>query len=186
MNLKSSSEKSLIALLKKQNVAAFNELYARYCKELYSTAYKRIPSKDDVQDIIQEIFISIWNNAENLDEELPLSPYLFKSLKFKIIDHFYKNKSKGLVSLTDVEAHHLPLQDFTHDPLQIKELEEILDKEINNLPVKMKQVFLLSRKDYLSNEKIAERLSISSQTVKNQISLALKKLRQSLEDYNTL
>nr|WP_068892052.1 RNA polymerase sigma-70 factor [Pedobacter panaciterrae] len=186
MILKSSSEKSLIVLLKKHDVHAFNELYSRYCKELYAVAYKRLLSKDDVQDIIQDIFISIWNNCENLDEELPLGPYLFKSLKFKIIDHFYKNKSRSLVPITDFNEAENVHQNTDHNLFLTKELEEVLNKEINNLPLKMKQVFLLSRKDYLSNDKIAERLSISSQTVKNQISLALKKLRQSLEDYNTL
>lgn len=183
---KSSSEKFLITLLKEHNVHAFNELYFRYCKKLYVVAYKRLLSKDDVQDIIQEIFISLWNNPENLNEELPLGPYLFKSLKFKIIDHFHKNKNKSLMPISDFsESREIPENDV-HDLLLTKELEEVLDKEINNLPSKMRQVFLLSRKEYLSNDKIGEQLSISSQTVKNQISLALKKLRQSLEDYNTL
>ncbi|SEW53336.1 RNA polymerase sigma factor [Chitinophaga arvensicola] len=184
MEWETLSEKTLIKLLKKQNILAFNELYYRYCSELYATAYKRLRSKDMVQDIIQEIFISLWNNAENFDEELPLRPYLFKSLKYKIIDAIYKDKSNSHVSLTDLGGIELTIEAWPNDPLMVKELETFLNNEIDNLPLKMKEVFLMSRKQYLPNEKIAELLSISSQTVKNQISLALKRLKQSLDNYN--
>ncbi|MEZ2440397.1 RNA polymerase sigma-70 factor (family 1) [Chitinophaga sp. W3I9] len=182
--MRTFSEKTLISLLKNQNIPAFNELYSRYCKELYDAAYKRLLSKDDVQDIIQDIFISIWNNAENLDENLSLRPYLFKSLKYKVIDAIYKNKSNAHLSLTDIGE--IDFIKESHDPLLAKELETFLNNEIDNLPVKMKQVFLLSRKHYLPNDEIAKQLSISSQTVKNQISMALKRLRESLENANIL
>jgi len=185
MKWETLSEKTLIQSLKKQNILAFNELYYRYCSELYATAYKRLRSKDIVQDIIQEIFISVWNNAENFDEELSLRPYLFKSLKYKVIDAIYKDKSNSHVSLTDLGEMALTIESWPDDPLVVKDLETFLNNEIDNLPLKMKEVFLMSRKQYLPNEKIAELLSISSQTVKNQISLALKRLKQSLDNYNT-
>lgn len=185
MKWETLSEKTLIQSLKKQNILAFNELYYRYCSELYATAYKRLRSKDIVQDIIQEIFISLWNNAANFDEELSLRPYLFKSLKYKVIDAIYKDKSNSHVSLTDLGEMALTIEAWPDDPLVVKDLETFLNNEIENLPIKMKEVFLMSRKQYLPNEKIAELLSISSQTVKNQISLALKRLKQSLDNYNT-
>lgn len=175
------SEKTLIKYLKKQHILAFNELYYRYCGELYATAYKRLQSNDTVQDIIQEIFISVWNNAANFDEEQSLRPYLFKSLKYKVIDALYRDKRNSNISLNDLGEIGVT----TDDPLAVKELEAFLNNEIENLPGKMKEVFLMSRKEYLPNEKIAEMLSISSQTVKNQISLALKRLKQSLDNYNT-
>jgi RNA polymerase sigma-70 factor (ECF subfamily) len=180
------SEKTLISLLKNQNILAFNELYSRYCKELYDAAYKRLLSRDDVQDIIQDIFISVWNNAENLDENISLRPYLFKSLKYKVIDSIYKNKSNSHISLTDISEIDFIKDSRNYDPLLAKELEAFLNNEIDNLPVKMKEVFLMSRKHYLPNDEIAKQLSISSQTVKNQISLALKRLRESLENANIL
>ncbi len=182
--MRTFSEKTLISLLKTQNILAFNELYSRYCKELYDTAYKRLLSKDDVQDIIQEIFISVWNNAANFDENISLRPYLFKSLKYKVIDSIYRNKSNSHLSLTDISEIDFIKERGDTNPLITKDLETFLNKEINNLPGKMKEVFLMSRKHYLPNDEIARQLSISSQTVKNQISMALKRLRQSLENAN--
>jgi RNA polymerase sigma-70 factor (family 1) len=181
--VKAFSERALIILLKKHNIHAFNELYDRYWKELYICAYKRLQSKEDVQDILQDIFISIWANSSNIDAELSLRPYLFRSLKFKIIDKFHK-RSSAPTPISYIQQFDLEDEGKLHDVLLTKELEEVLNDEIDKLPSKMKEVFLLSRKEYLSNDKIAERLSISSQTVKNQISIALKKLRWAMEDYN--
>ena len=171
-------------MLKKHNVHAFNELYSRYFKELYACAYKRLASRADVQDIIQDIFIAIWNNSSNIDTELSLRPYLFQSLKFKIIDKF-NSRNKAPLSISYIQNFDIGGHGTSHDTMLAKELEDVLNTEINKLPSKMKEVFLLSRREYLSNDKIADRLSISSQTVKNQISIALKKLRWALDDYNT-
>ena len=181
--MKAFPERALIILLKKHNIHAFNELYSRYWKELYICAYRRLNSKEDVQDILQDLFVSIWTNRLNIDAELSLRPYLFKSLKFKIIDKFHK-RSSSPTPISHMQQFDLADEGKPHDLLLTKELEDILNDEIDRLPSKMKEVFLLSRKEYLSNDKIAERLSISSQTVKNQISIALKKLRWAMEDYN--
>jgi RNA polymerase sigma-70 factor (family 1) len=183
--VKNFSEPMLISLLKQHNIHAFNELYSRYCKQLYAVAYKRLGSKDEVQDILQDIFTSVWNNAGLIDEDKPLGPYLYKSLKFKIIDHYHKNMKFSC------EPIDCPNTEFTsgesaNDRVLLKELEDLLNSEINQLPVKMREVFLLSRREHLSNQKISERLSISSQTVKNQISLALKKLKCAVDGYNTI
>lgn len=183
--MKNFSEPALIALLKQQNIHAFNELYSRYCKELYARAYKRLGSKDDVQDILQDIFLSVWNNAELLDEDKSLGPYLYKSLKFKIIDRYYKKVKFSCEEIDSPEMEFVS-NDGANDKILLKELEDLLNGEISRLPVKMRQVFLLSRGEYLSNQKISERLSLSSQTVKNQISLALKKLKCAVDDYNTI
>jgi RNA polymerase sigma-70 factor (family 1) len=183
--VKNFTESTLIALLKQQNIHAFNELYSRYCKELYSRAYKRLGSKYDAQDILQDIFLSVWNNAGLIDEDKSLGPYLYQSLKFKIIDRYYK-KVKFSCDEIDSPKMEFTSGDGANDKVLLKELEDLLNNEIGRLPVKMREVFLLSRGEHLSNQKISERLSISSQTVKNQISLALKKLKCAVDDYNTI
>ena len=185
VKVKNFSEPALISLLRQKNIHAFNELYSRYFKELYSRAYKRLGSKDDVQDILQEIFLSVWNNAGMIDEDKPLGPYLYQSLKYKIIDQYYKNAKISIDDTISPETEFASANS-ANDNILFKELEGVLNNEIGRLPVKMREVFLLSRGEYLSNQKISERLSISSQTVKNQISLALKKLKCAVDDYNTV
>ncbi|MBE9583157.1 RNA polymerase sigma-70 factor [Mucilaginibacter sp. JRF] len=171
-------------MLKQHNVHAFNELYLRYSKDMYAMAYKRLRSKEDVQDILQEVFVSLWHNAASIDEELPLGPYLFRALKNKIVDFFYKNKDRDIIPVILCDDKLEAKFNTDNERFLNKELETLLNNEIERLPEKMREVFILSRREYLSNDKIAERLSISSQTVKNQISLALKKLKLALDDYN--
>ncbi|OOQ59148.1 RNA polymerase sigma factor [Mucilaginibacter pedocola] len=183
--MKGYTDSALIALLKQHNIHAFNELYSRYCKELYARAYKHLGCKDDVQDVLQEIFISVWNNAASLDDDKPLGPYLYKSLKYKLIDRYHKNLK---LSYNEAECTNkeFAATEGANDKVLLKELETLLNGEINRLPEKMREVFLLSRREHLSNQKISERLSISSQTVKNQITLALRKLKCAVDNYNAV
>ncbi|MBC9909879.1 sigma-70 family RNA polymerase sigma factor [Chitinophaga varians] len=160
----------------------FDKVYELYWKELYETACRRV-SAPDAEDILQELFLSLLKNPSVMAGEGSIRAYLHKALKGRIIDYYRKSllkeafeRSSALMApryITHPDAH-----------LMHKELETLLEKEISSMPERMQTVFLMSRKRMLSNEEIAQELAISHQTVRNQISAAIKRIRSALHRYN--
>lgn len=166
----------LIAQVKEGSKAAFNEIYKRYWAVLYRHARRMIKVEEESQDIIQDIFESLWRNRESLEIKGSLSSYLYSAVRYKIFDLLDKGKVRN--------NYFEKLEDFinngtyTIDHVLIeKELSEQIEREVKFLPKKMREVFELSRKEHLSHKEIAERLSLSDQTVKKQIHKALKILK---------
>lgn len=175
-SLTNYSEAELIALMKKGRREAFNEIYDRYWLKLYVAAFKRLKSKDDAKDIVQDLFISLWMKRDTLTINSSLSSYLFTAVKYKVINHIQANqvKKNHLNSLTDAVVDY---DNSTHEQISRNDLEVFIESKVARLSPKVKEVFQLSRKENLSINEIAERLHTSDQTVKNQLSKALKILR---------
>lgn len=159
-------------------------VYSKFWKELYVVAYRRLRSEQDVEDLLQDLFISLLDGNIKLENEHFIRAFLHKRLKSRIID-FYR---KALLNTT-FELHETPVSEasdqYTDTQLLYLELEEVVKKEINNMPEKMKEIFLLSREELLSSEEIAQQLNLSNQTVRNQVSAALKRIRISVESYRS-
>lgn len=169
-------------LLHHKDERAFRVLFDRYWSALYKKAQVRLACEEDAKDIIQEIFISIWNNRLNIVIENTLAPYIFTALKFSIIKKIERDYRKGKTHpLNPEEIENLYLT--SEEKLQFKELELLVNQEVEQLPERMKAVYILSKQKHLKNKEIAEILQISEQTVKNMLSTAVKKLRQKLSDY---
>lgn len=170
------SESELIAMLKQGRRDAFNEIYERYWLKLYVAAFKKLNSKDDSQDIVQELFISIWAKRERLVINTSLSSYLFKAIKYKVINHIQSSivRRKYLDSL---DSSRFDYDNSTNDIINKNDLEGLIKSRVQRLSPKVREVFELSRRDHLSIPEIAQRLHTSDQTIKNQLSKALKVLR---------
>lgn len=160
---------------------AFNEIYERYWLQLYTSACKKLRSTDDAKDIIQDLFVSLWLKRHSLVITTRLSSYLFTAVKYRIINHIESNIVKGdyLRMLSQAAAQY---DNSTHDIVMSRDLERQIDFGIEKLSPKMKMVFQLSRRENLSVNEIADRLNISEQTVKNQITKAMKILRLHMSD----
>lgn len=160
----------------------FDEIYELYWKELYETAYRRV-SAADAEDILQEVFLALLKNPSVLENEGSVRAYLHKVLKGKIIDFYRKSLLKEAFERS---SSFTAPRYITHPDTQLmhKELEALLEKEISSMPERMQTVFLMSRKRMLSNEEIAHELAISHQTVRNQISAAIRRIRRVLHQYN--
>jgi len=166
----------LIAQVKKGSKAAFNEIYKRYWAVLYRHARRMIKMEEESQDIIQDIFESLWRNRESLEIRGELSSYLYSAVRYKIFDLLDKGKVRN--DYLEKLGGFIHNGTYTIDHILIeKELSERIEREVNFLPRKMREVFELSRKEHLSHREIAERLSLSDQTVKKQIHKALKILK---------
>lgn len=175
----SSSDFELTALLKKGDLIAFNEIYKRFQGLLYIYACKIVKNNDDAEDIVQEVFLYLWDKRLTITINNSISVYLYKAVQYKfmnLLDH-KKVRSDYNESLSQFIDQGEFITDFH---IRQKEFSKIIEQEIAGLPDKMRQIFELSRKANLSRKEIAEKLNLSEKTVKNQITNALKILRSRL------
>ncbi len=163
--------------------ASFSALYNRYWELLYDKALNKLGGDADAQDAVQEVFISLWRNRNTIKIEDSVEPYLFTALKYCIIKKLHREarrKSKLSASVESLAKSELNAAEL----VQYKELQTIIESEVEGLPDRMKEIYRLSRIEYLSVLEIAEQLQLSEQTVKNTLTTALKKLREGLSRYN--
>ncbi|TDQ09451.1 RNA polymerase sigma factor [Pedobacter metabolipauper] len=177
--MKKLSDEELFMLIRQDDERAFSTLFDRYKTLLYRHIYQRIKSETEAEEILQDIFISIWKNRQTIVISDSLLPYLLGAAK-KCVFALYARTSKKIEHthlLKEMEpAFEYPAEEF----IMARELETIMDNEVQNMPQTMRLAFQLSRKEHISVREIAERLSISEQTVKNNITMALQRLRGKL------
>ena len=178
-SLNNHTERELVALMKADHRGAFNEIYDRYWLKLYLTAVKRLRSKDDAKDLVQDLFFSIWVKRASLVINTSLSSYLFTAIKYKVINHIESNLIKGNY-LNSLNKEMIDYDDHLNEAISARDLEQFLEARVKALSPRVKEVFELSRKENLSINEIALRLNVSDQTVKNQLGKALKILRTGL------
>jgi RNA polymerase sigma-70 factor (ECF subfamily) len=179
------SDQQLIGLIKKQDQDALAEIYDRHWGTLYVHAVKMTHEESEAKDIVQEVFINLWSNAEKLDIKVNLSVYLFASVRNRVLNAIRNKKTReGYIDLFSlyVEQHSYDVIEYINE----KELLEAIENVIATLPDKMRTVFELSRKDHKNHREIAEELGISENTVKRQVSNALKILRDKLNKPESL
>jgi len=175
----SLADAELADLLKSDDTVAFTELYNRYIGLLIIYARKITMDDDIAKDIVQELFVKIWDKRHSLNYTSSFSSYLYTSVRYK----FFELLDKQKVNYSYIQSIQLFIdkgEHLTDNYIREKELSVIIEREISNLPEKMRKVFLLSRKQILSNKEIALQLDISEKTVKNQLSTALKILKVKL------
>lgn len=181
-DMKRLEDVQLLACIQEENRLAFREIVSRYTDTLFRFVNRRIDHEEDAQEIVQDIWLSFWNRRMHIQIESSLYPYLFKAAKFEVIDWMIKNNKRmeRLAHYHQNPPHNL-LSNSTEEVLIAKELEYYIDREVNKMPDTMKTVFKKSRLQAKSIKHIAKEMSISEQTVKNNISLALTKLRLRLK-----
>jgi RNA polymerase sigma-70 factor (family 1) len=181
-----TDEQELLLLLKNGSEQAYQTLYNRYNALLYVHAYRKLKNQEEAKDVVQDIFLSIWERRARLNITDSLSAYLYRAVRYKVIDHIAERK--------DTEAFMGHFQAFLNSYMNthsnqadhlVREriLCSIIDKEISQLPPKMRIVFELSRKSELSHKEIAEQLNISEQTVRSHVKNALHILKLKLGMY---
>jgi RNA polymerase sigma-70 factor (family 1) len=172
----------LLSAVKAGNAAAFRALYDKYWNLLYTRACKNV-NEDEAKDILQEIMVSLWNRRDDIQaiDEDDLSKYLFTALKYRTLS-YYAYTSAQVKKADNFEAG------FNASPenlLESKELRMLLDSTIESMPGRMQLIFKMSRDEHMALSDIAIQLNISEQTVKNQLTQALKRLRLVVVDHRS-
>lgn len=175
------TDEQLFGYIKNDDRTAFKELYSRYWSFLLDLAYKPLQCRSKAEDIVQDIFISIYQRRKDIELEVSLKAYLCKALKFKVLNEM---RSK-LVRDTYQQSVFLGANcknDFAKQ-YEAKELKHVIARSVDQLPEKCKQAFLLSREENLSYKDISGELAISVSTVEKHIIKALKYIKGSLNLY---
>ena len=183
------SEAYLFKKLRNGDEIAFKVIFNKYYSRLYYFIYEFISSHDIAENIVQDTFYTLWNKRNELKDDSNLIAYLFTVAKnnclYKLRDQRYRQK---LFSLDSFDQNELKmnievLSAFDSSAYAFEEIEQIIERTLNELPPQCKRVFILSRFEERKNKEIAEELNISVKVVEKHISKGLKKFKESLKDY---
>lgn len=175
----------LVRLLQKGNVAAFDSLFEVYSSRLYNFALKYLKNETDTEELVQEVFVKVWENRKNLKSELSFKSYLFTISLNYIRKHF--NKKAAALRYFDSLQHDKPL---SNDQLLPNEDYETVMQRINmiieEMPARRREIFIKSKMEGKSSKEIAAELGITSGTVDNHVSEAIHQLRSRLKNENII
>jgi RNA polymerase sigma-70 factor (family 1) len=177
--LQTLPDEQLLPLLKKGDKAAFAEIYSRYAKSLAGFAGSKLFDLEDAKDIIHDVFVKLWNDRAALVITGSLRSYLFSAVRYSVIDKIRRNITRQDYSVL-VQSLAEQYDHTIEQHLAAKELGVVIERSLNELAPQTRQIYRLSRNEYYSIEEIAKLLSLSEQTVKNQLTTALKHLRRSI------
>lgn len=173
------TELELLEALKGGSRAAYTEIYFRYKPLILAHTFKRILDRDACLDVVQDVFISLWNNRQKLDPANGVRGYLYISARNRVFDLLSRKKVEDRY-IASLQIFLDQYNESTDYRFRYNQLTDIVDREIAQLPIKMQEVFKMSRTDQLSHKEIAEKLNISESTVKKQVQNALKILKKRL------
>tara|TARA_B100000809_G_scaffold241179_1_gene264153 strand:+ start:2617 stop:3198 length:582 start_codon:yes stop_codon:yes gene_type:complete len=172
-------DNDVLASLKRGEEKALKIMYEKYWKSLYISSYKLLKNKELSEDIIQDVFMDVWRNRSKIDIQISLKSYLYACVRYKVFYEFRKNKDFQRVEL--VEDLDRRFQMATPETkVMHKELISTIDAIVDTMPEKCKEVYKLSREEQLTHKEIATQLNISTKTVENHITKALKMMRTGL------
>jgi len=176
--LKALSDIELVDLLKSGDPMAYTEIYDRYALILLNHAYNKTRDREEAKDIVHEVFATLWARHQDFNCHSNLSGYLYAAVRNNIINQVVHKDVKGkyLASIAQF-INNNNNQIITDHLVREHQLSSIIEKEIAELPPKMREVFELSRKQHFSHKQIAEKLEISEQTVSKHVTNALRILR---------
>lgn len=176
------TDQQLLDLLKKGNQKAFNEIYDRYAPKVYYQVNQMLRDQEASKDVVQDLFITIWDKCNNIRTEGNLAAYLYIAAQNNVLKFIRKGRLKSdyLNSLAQFQYEIIEEQGSAYD---IEMLYNLIEKEISQLPGKMKIIFELSRQKDLSYKDIAAQLGIAENTVRKQVSNALKIIRSNVDKY---
>ena len=168
----------LINALKEGDANAFNFLVDTYHHKLCVYACNLTKHNDLAEDIVQNVFMAIWTKKHKLKEDFVLKSYLYKSVYNEFVDQY--RKEKPVLSLEKKHFKTLSSIVEEEDDNSLEKLMKLVRQEIENLPPKCKQTFLLSKQDGLTNKEIAKFLNVSTKSVEAHITKAFSILRNAV------
>lgn len=172
MNL---SDKTTWEEIQKKNIQFFEQYYKAHYKEFFFAAYKYVKADEPAQEIVNDVFVKLWQDAERITIESSLKSYIYRAVINRSINVFNKQK-KELLNRQEMLRNPEPYEEQRE--METNELKIKLFNAIEALPDQCRKVFLMSRSEGLKQQEIADQLGISIKTVKNHITHALKQLNK--------
>ena len=172
----------LLTRLKNGDILAFDQLYELYSHKLFSFVFKILKNEAEVDDIVQEVFVKIWESRNKLEDYKLLNSYIFTIAYNNSIDLIRKRISNNKYLGHLKYSASINFTPTIVSQIECNELNNQVEKLIANLPDRQKQAYLLHREEGLTYTEIAEKLGISKNTVENHMVKALKYLRQNMDN----
>jgi len=161
---------------------AFTILFDKYWSKLYTTAYGYLKDEAVCEEIVHDIFLTIWNKRKQLHID-SFKNYLIASTRYQVYKHQKVIKHSPLQFTEEYDSANQPSCNNDGDEKVVYlELQHEIDARLKELPKRCQEIFAMSRYDHLSNDEIAQKLNISKRSVENQITVALKFLRVVMKD----
>ena len=167
----------------------FEKLYKLYYPKMFAFAQNYVPANEDAENIVQDVFLILWERKDEIEISFTLTTYLFtlvknrclNFLRHKLIEEEYNSQMKE-----ELRFKLYALETFDYSYQSEEELQEIIRRALDTLPERCREVFIKSRIEGLKYKEISDELGISVNTVENQMVTALKKLCVALKDYLAL
>lgn len=185
MNMEQTEIERFMKIAEQSPTKAFDIVFERYWEGLYRVACRKVNSSEVAKDIVQEVFIAFWNFLPKLSQQDKIEAYLYSVLRNQVFKLFERDevRLRHVINCTN----SIPVtEESPQDKLLTKELENVVDDEVQNMPERMRLIYLLKNKDGLTVKQISEELGISDQTVKNQLYSANERLRTRVLKYGML
>jgi RNA polymerase sigma-70 factor (ECF subfamily) len=177
----SIDEKNIFLKIRDDDKGAFKNLFDTYYASLCHYASHFLNDDALSEEVVQELFVRLWEKRRSLDVETSVRQYLFRAVRNGCLNQIQHDKVRRLHGnrLKEALTSENPAEDFLITPEMILQLEE----GIESLPEKRREIFRLSREEGLKYREIAEKLKISVKTVEAQMGLALKMLRSKIRTF---
>jgi RNA polymerase sigma-70 factor, ECF subfamily len=173
------SDAELVHEIREDNMFAFDALYERYSKRIYKFAYSILKSVEESENILQDVFLNLWENRRNVEKDSSVKYYIF-TICYNSSISLIRKKARETQFIDYLKS----LQDINQDPANLEaeyiELEKRVNEIIEQLPQRQKEVYVLHRVEGLKYEEIAKRLYISVNTIETHMSRALKTIQEKL------
>lgn len=168
----------------------FEEIYRIYFPRMLRLAREYVIFREDAENIIQDVFLTLWENRDELKIHVSLTAYLFTLLKNRCINHirrkvYEENANKQIQEnfTSELKMKLYSLEAFNQLLVSDEQIEILIRDAIDSLPDKCREIFILSRIEGKKYKEIADKLNLSLSTVENQMGIALRKLRKKLKNY---
>jgi RNA polymerase sigma-70 factor (ECF subfamily) len=173
----------LVERLQKGDIESFDIIYEKYSRNLYSFGLKFLRSKEESEELVQSVFLKLWENHHNLNKDLSFKSYLF-TIAYNDICKLFRKRSYRQKFIEETIYENTQIHSEVEERMDYQSILELVKKIIEKLPVKQKTIFRKSREEGKSTKEIAEEMGLSPGTIDNYISETLKFIRLRLRNEN--
>ncbi len=176
----------ILTLLKGGDKSAFESIYNRYAGRLFSFINAKIRVKEITEEIIQEIFVSLWTNRESLQIHISIEAYLFGAAKNQVLNYIRREYVRKEYAAEFARFANEQYDNSVIEQANLNDLEVTIQQGVAALPDQCQRAFRMSRMEHTPVSQIAEKMNVSKRTVENYISQALRHLRAHLGELLTI
>ena len=171
----------LVTRIRQDDKNAFKSLYKRYSKKIYFFSLKYLGNNVEAEELVQSVFINVWENRKSLDANNSVKSYIYKAA----VNYIYNYLKKKAIHARFIESEINKGQihsNLTYEQVFFHDLERSINSIVETLPSQQQKIFQLNRNEGLTNMEIANKLDLSVRTVENQMYRALKTVRTILKE----